>query len=166
MALPTVTDPTWIIAAIADFDINGKPDIVWRNTSSGVNAVWMMDGTSISTVAALPAVADPTWIIADVTDFDLDSIPDIVWRNTSSGVNVVWYLQSNLTIRTVAALPPVADQSWSIANVADFDRDGTPDIIWRNTSSGVNAIWFLRSDLSIRTVEALPTVADLDWKAR
>ena len=28
----------------ADFDSDGKPDIVWRNSTTGQNVVWYMDG--------------------------------------------------------------------------------------------------------------------------
>ena len=35
----------------------------------------------------------------------------------------------------------VADQNWKVAGTGDFNGDGKSDILWRNTSTGDNAIW-------------------------
>ena len=35
----------------------------------------------------------------------------------------------------------VAPLEWIIAGVGDFNGDGKPDILWRNTSSGENYVW-------------------------
>jgi len=48
----------------ADFNADGKPDIVWRHTTTGANAVWYMNGVSYVSYGALPPVTDTKWIIA------------------------------------------------------------------------------------------------------
>jgi len=35
-------------------------DIVWRNTATGENAVWYMNGATLMSYAALPANTDQT----------------------------------------------------------------------------------------------------------
>ncbi len=45
----------------ADFNANGKPDLVWRNYSTGQNVVWIMNGATYLYNAALPSVADTNW---------------------------------------------------------------------------------------------------------
>ena len=38
-------------------------------------------------------------------------------------------------------MSPVADQNWKVVGTGDFNGDGKSDILWRNTSTGENAIW-------------------------
>jgi len=45
--LRTVSDPAWRIVAVGDYDGDGKADILWRNSSTGENYLYPMDGTSI-----------------------------------------------------------------------------------------------------------------------
>ncbi|MFH0998258.1 MAG: hypothetical protein V1844_22560 [Pseudomonadota bacterium] len=45
----------------------------------------------------------------------------------------------------------------------DFNGDGKPDILWRNTSTGENCIWYMNG--ATRTGgDYLLKVADLNWK--
>ena len=36
-----------------DFNSDGKPDILWRNTATGENAYWYMNGTTIAGSASI-----------------------------------------------------------------------------------------------------------------
>jgi hypothetical protein len=167
--LPTVADPDWTIAGTADFDADGNPDILWRNVSNGMNAIWYLtsaNGFTMSSSASLPAVTDPAWTIAGIADFDADGKPDILWRNTSTGDNAVWYMtgENGSTVSSYEYLPPVADSAWGIVGTADFNADGIPDILWRNTS-GDNAIWYMTGEKgsTLSSYEYLPPVTDTAW---
>ena len=52
----------WTIAGVGDFDGNGKADILWRNTTSGAVAIWLMNGTAISS-QGVPGTAPLVWQI-------------------------------------------------------------------------------------------------------
>ena len=43
-------------AAVSDFDADGVPDILWRNGTSGGNAIWYMDtdGTAVKSWTSVP----------------------------------------------------------------------------------------------------------------
>ena len=60
----------------------------------------------------------------------------------STGENYVWYLDG-VAVLGGGVLPMVADQSWKIVGVADFNNDDKPDILWRNGSGGDNYVWYL-----------------------
>jgi hypothetical protein len=67
------------------------------------------------------------------------------------------------TILSEGFIRTVADMSWSVAGVGDFDRDGKSDILWRNGSSGENYL-YLMSGLSIVNEGYLRTVPVPDWQ--
>ena len=46
-----------------DFNGDGKPDILWRNTTTGANAVWYMDGVTLLGVADLPALPNGAYAL-------------------------------------------------------------------------------------------------------
>jgi len=109
----------WTIAYVLptrpliDFNGDGKPDILWRNTTSGQNAVWYLDGVTVTGSAVLDSMADQTWTIVGTGDFNGDGKPDILWRNTTSGQNAVWYL-NGVTVTGFAVLNSMTDQTWQI----------------------------------------------------
>ena len=53
----------WEIAALADLDGDGRFDIVWRNTTTGENMAWLMDGTTVLSTALLTTLP-VEWVLA------------------------------------------------------------------------------------------------------
>jgi ELWxxDGT repeat protein len=149
----------WAIAAVADFDGDGKDDILWREVA-GYH--WMFSRYNPATGAvvenAVPGLG-VDWKIAAVADFDSDGRADIFWRNIN-GANAIWYMNgpSIKKVSNVAGL----GIDWQFAGLADFDGDGVPDVFWRNIN-GANGIWFLSADGSIARV-ANVTGVDTAWK--
>jgi hypothetical protein len=98
----------WSIVGVGDLNGDGKPDIIWRNTSTGVNVVWYMNGVTLIGSPFLPPEPDQTWTIAGVSDLNNDANPDIIWRNIGPGPNAgqnrVWYM-NGLTNTGVGVLP-------------------------------------------------------------
>jgi hypothetical protein len=47
--------------------------------------------------------------------------------------------------------------------VADFNRDGKPDVLWRNGVTGQNIVWYLNNATYVSYAWVL-TNADLNWK--
>jgi len=162
--LRTVADQSWIVAGVGDFDGNGRDDIFWRNTGSGENYVYLMNGIQIAGEGYVRTVADNSWEVAGVADFDGDGKADVLWRRMASGENYL-YLMDGIAIKpSEGYLRTVADQSWQIKGVGDFDGDGTADIAWRNTSTGENYIYFM-DGLTIKPSEGyLRTVPNGAWQ--
>ena len=144
-----------LLPAASDFDGDGRADVLWRNSSTGANAIWR--SASQATQQAVASVTDQRWKVSGVGDFDGDGRSDILWRNTGTGANAIWKSANRATQQAVAA---VTDQAWQVAGVGDFDRDGRSDILWRNSSTGANAIWKAANRATQQSVVA---VTDQGW---
>jgi hypothetical protein len=64
--LPTASGQAWKIVGVGDFNGDGKPDILWRNTSTGQNLVWYMNGAKEITSAYLPTASGQAWTIVGI----------------------------------------------------------------------------------------------------
>src|SRR5439155_1470272 len=148
-----------------DFDGDGKADILWRNSATGENYIYFMNGTAVRTGGFLRKVADLNWKVGGVGDFDGDGKADILWRNSSTGQNYV-YLMNVTAIVTEGYLRQVADLNWKVGGVADFDGDGKADILWRNSSTGENYLYPMNGTTILGTEGYLRTVTDLNWQVQ
>ena len=147
--LSTVAGASWNIVSRGDFNNDGKPDIFWRNPTTGQNIVWYMDGSTILGSGTINPITDQSWIVAGTGDFNGDGKTDILWRNTTSGgsggQNLVWYM-NGINQAGSANLNTVSNTNWQIVGTGDFNNDGKPDILWRNTtpgSAGENMVWYM-----------------------
>jgi hypothetical protein len=88
-----VTDPAWQLAASADFNQDGHPDLLWRHATTGDLGVWLMQGTTSTGGASIGRVTDPAWQLAASADFNQDGHPDLLWRHATTGDLGVWLMQ-------------------------------------------------------------------------
>ncbi len=98
----------------SDFNGDGKSDILWHNSATGSNSIWLMNGTTISGGATnFATVTDLNWGIAGVGDFDGDGKSDILWRNGVTGEISIWFM-NGATILSQPVFGAVTDLNWSI----------------------------------------------------
>jgi hypothetical protein len=140
--------------AKGDFDGDLRPEIVWRNSSTGANALWMMKDTTYTSTANLPGLAG-NFAIQGTADFNGDGKQDILWRNFTTGANALW-LMNDTSFSGIINLPPIPDTLYYVGGIADFDGDGNADILWRNDSTGANAIWIMSGTNFTGTIVNLP----------
>jgi hypothetical protein len=79
----------WIVAGIGDFDRDRKDDIVWRDTVTGANEIWL--SADSATPKAVASVPDRAWRITTVGDYNGDGRSDLVWHHDTTNANYVWY---------------------------------------------------------------------------
>ena len=99
-----ILGPTWHVAAAADFNGDGKADILWQN-DSGRPAIWTMDGTNHHRLERLCPIAGPAWHVAEAADFNGDGKSDILWQH-DSGLPAIWTMDgTNITAGTYLPNP-------------------------------------------------------------
>jgi hypothetical protein len=152
----TVATLTWKVAGIGDFDADGRSDVLWRNSTTGQNAIWR--SSTAATRLAVATVSNLDWQVAAVGDFNGDRRSDILWRNSRTGANVIWKSGSSLTPQAVTG---VTNLAWKVVATGDFNGDGKWDLAWRNSATGANVIW---KSANAATPQALPTVTNQAWK--
>ncbi len=133
----------WKLVGAGDFDHNGVPDLVYQNTATwqvNVNYYGGAGGTSVIGTACISCGIDTTgWQVVAVADFNSDGNPDLVYQNTTTAqVNVDYYGGSGgTTFQGWACLSCGIDTTgWRVAAAADFDGNGTPDLVYQNTGTG------------------------------
>ena len=107
-------DTDWEIVGGADFDGDGKDDILWKSKTVGYVAVWLMSGGTRMNVVSFPQVDNPNARIAAIGDLNGDGKVDIVWQYPD-GHLVVWYM-NGLTRSSVQTLSiSIADLNWRMS---------------------------------------------------
>ena len=105
----------------ADFNRDGKSDLLWRQTGTGALVDWQMDGGTIVsstnvTSAGLQIKPDSTWSIVEVGDFNGDGKSDLLWRQSTTGAFAEWLMDGSQIISsnavTSAGAVVLLDTSW------------------------------------------------------
>ena len=82
----------WKIVDVADFNGDGKADILWEN-SQGKVAMWQMDGDHIASNTTVGSVGTD-WKVIGTDDFNGDGKADILWEN-SQGKVAMWQMDGD-----------------------------------------------------------------------
>ncbi len=144
--------PPWTPAATADFDGDGRPDLLWRNASTQKLVVWKLLGTTKAgeIVPSPDQAIAANWAVTAALDWNGDGWSDLLWYNATSGRIVLWFM-NRLVERTAGqfANPTSAgNDNWKVVAAGDYGvgpggRQGTKDVVWRNDTSGRLVTWFM-----------------------
>jgi len=72
-----------------------------------------------------------------VADMNGDGVPDLIWQNTTTQQVVVHYYggAGGAVYQGSANLFTGSAPGWKVVGAADFDGNGTPDLVWQNTAT-------------------------------
>jgi hypothetical protein len=123
----------WHVAAIEDFNGDGRGDLLWRSASGDLfDWLGQPGGGFLNNSSSFYIHVDPSWQIAASGDFDGDGRGDLLWRDASGRVTD-WLGQTNGGfVSNFANADAAASLDWHIAAAGDFNGDNRTDILWRN----------------------------------
>ncbi len=171
----------WTIRSTQDFNGDGKADILWRNSTSGVNVIWEMNGNVITkfqqffyktgTGTQVPLNTPARW---DIIDFGTTIPAGTVQPQSAffiqdqlTGEIAVWQHKGAEIILSGTGfigkpnLKVLPGADWKAIQVADFNNDQSSDILLQNKTFGTLALWTLKGNL-LDTITVLGTAAVSD----
>jgi hypothetical protein len=130
----------WVLQSTGDFNGDGKKDLLWRQTGTGIISIWLMNGGTILSISS--GWSAPTdWLVRGCGDFDGDGKADILWQQSGTGAGSVWRMNggSVLSISGGWSIPT----DWQFQALGDYNGDGKADILWRQNGSGQISLWMM-----------------------
>ncbi|MGG6266473.1 Calx-beta domain-containing protein [Leptolyngbya sp. AN03gr2] len=160
--LPSLPDRNWQIEGAGKFGNPSKGEILLRNYQTGENRIWRIHRDLFNRTFEMESQSID-WEIQGTADFDQNGSADILWRNLRTRELSIWLTDRGEVLNKVSVPAGViVSNDWKIAGVADFSADGSPDILWRNQTSGGLSLW-LFNGTQVTTGFELPS-ADFGWR--
>ena len=109
-----VTDLSWQIIGAGDVSGDGRPDLIWQNTSSRVLTSWIMNGTTMTTGGPFTVAgpSDTNWQARGATDINGDGKVDLLWQHVTQGYVAAWVLDGRTFIEARLLNPGQVSTSW------------------------------------------------------
>ena len=138
--------PGWLVVAVADFNADGHPDLVWQNTNTRQVVVWFLSGPDGSDFLGWDWISSesvPGWRVVAIADFNSDGSPDLLWQNDTTGQVVVWYMGGTQGRIGWSWISEGGVFPWRVVGVGDFNGDYHPDLILQNDVSRQVMLWYM-----------------------
>ena len=135
--------PGWHLRAVADFNGDGQPDLVWQNDTTRQVVVDYYNGLGGAAMVSWAWLYTGTggvgWHVVAAADFNGDSVPDLVWQNDTTRQVVVDYYGGpggSTVVGWAWLYPGPGAVGWHVGATTDLNGDGVPDLIWQNDAAG------------------------------
>jgi hypothetical protein len=154
----------WGAAAVADFNRDGKSDILFQHEDGAV-AVWEMDGLHMTKGSIVQAgqPEDPAWRVAAVADIDLDSNVDLIFQHEGVDSTLgIWYMNGLSVVQGVGSYPVQPD--WQLVAARDLNNDRSADLIFQHTL-GTLGTWYMNGATFDSAALFNPSEPGSDWLA-
>ncbi len=172
---------TWQLVGVGDLTGDGKADVLYRGTATGLTYLDAMNGAAIDWSASgftSAQVTDAAWSVAAVADFGGDGKADILWRyhdaadaaDPLNGTLYEWTMNGT-SVAAAGLLSQQASDNWQVEGTGDFDGDGNADILFRYENSanaadvlnGVTYIDFMNGTTVLSSSAPTQWQVDLSW---
>jgi prepilin-type processing-associated H-X9-DG protein len=130
-------DPGWAVKGVADFDGDGRSDIMFHDAGGSV-WIWIMVANDRLSDRLLPSPGRDIWKLEGLGFFDTNQKTDILWRHTN-GSMVLW-LDGNIGSRP-PTLSRTQDSSWRLATIAPLSKTSRAHLVWQKIGAQDVRIW-------------------------
>ena len=159
---PSQINPTWQLAAAADLNRDGRPELLWQH-QAGALALWNLNGTVLASAGTLtPAKMGPAWKIVATPDLNGDGKSEVLWQSDLGWLGL-WFMDGATMTNASYLTPNKVDPNWRMAGALDLNGDSRPEILWRHKDGGLGA-WFLNGLVATNFAMLTPGQVDPSWK--
>ncbi len=111
----------WKVLAAADFNGDGKSDILYRNDATGQVYVLLMNGPAVAGGGLVHTEPNLAWKVVSQGDYNGDGRSDLLWRNESTG-QVHIMLMNGLAIGSQATVYAEPDPAWKLLGPYEYSQ--------------------------------------------
>ena len=133
------------VAAVSyDFNNDGWADLLYTDPATDAVYVQLRQGDRRLGVVQLGTLPGPTWRVAGVGDWVGNGWQDVLLTDDATGALRLWDViggDGRPRVERAIDLPVSVPAGWRVAAVADWDGNGTPDLILQQGASGPLALW-------------------------
>jgi hypothetical protein len=146
-------------AGAADFNGDGKQDLVWRS-HAGNPVVWQMNGFAVASRSTLATAPDSGSAIVAIGNFFGSGAGAILWVDSLNRLSL-WRV-SNGSIQQSCIVASGIDPGWQFLGSGDVNADGVDDVAWRAPDGSVN-VYLMNGCTAPQTV-TLTASANPAWQ--
>ena len=155
----------WTPRAVADFDGDGHPGILFVNDRSGQAEIYLYgQGGTLVSIQTLNGELPAGWNVVGAADVNQDGSPDLILQNSSTRQVMVSYLK-DAQITGTAILGGSGLKNWTAVGMKDINRDGHPDLIYTNDLTGEVMVSYYGGDRGLTFLSSahLDSTASPGW---
>jgi FG-GAP-like repeat len=107
--------PNFVVQGLGDFNGDGFPDILWRDTNTGVISIWFTNGQAVTSsggVSSLPS----NWNIVQVGDYNGDGMSDLLLMDTAGDV-AMWLMSGTTVSQSLPVTNVGTSPTWTVQSV-------------------------------------------------
>jgi hypothetical protein len=146
----------------SDFSGDGRSDLLWYNTATGMLYQSQMDGFTLGASGVIDQETNLSWKVAAVGDLDGDGRADVVWQNNATG-QVYGLLMNGTTVVAEGTIYTEPNLNWKVVGAGDFNGDGNADLLWKNNATG-DVFLLLMSGLNVITGGVVYSEPSANWQ--
>jgi hypothetical protein len=128
----------WHFQGLADFNGDGKSDLLLLNDLTHGVYVCEMDGSQMAANGLAGTLASG-WHFADTGDFNGDGKADLLLLNDSTRGVMVWQMDGTQVQAAVQAGTALA--GYHYLGKGDYNGDGKTDLVFQNDATGAEQLW-------------------------
>src|SRR5262249_1567536 len=118
-----VSNTAYKVVGIADFNGDGRSDVLWRNDNNGWLYIFLMNNTRITFEGTIYQEPNLAWKVVAVGDYNGDGRADILYRNESTGmVSLITMFSNGVTVASKVNVYQEPNTAWRILGPLDYTQ--------------------------------------------